>query len=299
MRILLTGKSGFLGKNIFNNLSKNYNLIAYAHKELDLLDYVKVKRCLETNKFDIIIHSAVGNGKNIVEDTIRMFVNIIANSKDVKRIVYFGSGAEYAKDRNLVKVKESEGGKYIPVDSYGFSKYVCHEITKKDRKFINLRLFGVFGPHEDYKDKFISNSIVKNLLGIPIKIKQDVVFDYLYINDLVKILEYFIKGEPQFSSYNITPTESIKLSKIVEIINNIEARSKVKLVNRGLNYEYTGDNSRLLQFIPSFKFTAYEKSIRDLYFFYKKNLSEVDVSAVLKDEYLKLSKIRSRNEKNI
>lgn len=300
MKIFLTGKSGFIGKNIFNGLVRNYDLIAYSHKELDLLDFKSVKDFFDKNKVDVIIHSAVGSGEHILDGIIRIFISIIANSQNVKRVIYFGSGAEYAKQRDLVKVKESENGQHIPLDSYGFGKFVCHEMVRKNKKFINLRLFGVFGQHENYRDKFISNAIVKNILGIPIKIKQDVVFDYLYITDLVRLLKWFIEGDPNFTSYNMTPTESIKLTQIVQIINQIERKSEIQVVNNGLNYEYTGDNSRLRQFIPTFEFTPYEKSIRELYSFYKKNLHLIDKSVIMKDEYFRISKIRNKkNEKSV
>ena len=73
-------------------------------------------------------------------------------------------------------------------NDYGFSKYLISQYIEKSDNCVCLRLFGVFGKYEDYEYKFISNAIVKNLLQMPIRIRQNVYFDWLYINDLMKIV---------------------------------------------------------------------------------------------------------------
>ena len=37
---------------------------------------------------------------------------------------------------------------------------------------------------------------------MPIEIVQNVYFDYIYINDLVKIISYFVVHDGQYRSYN-------------------------------------------------------------------------------------------------
>ena len=279
-KILLTGGRGFIGRNILEYFEHKYTVFAPTHHELDILDRISVDDFIKNNKIDIIIHPAVGRGSTVFEDTLHMFANIINNSDKVDKIIIFGSGAEYNKKRNLYKISEEEIGKYINEDNYGLAKYFSNEI-------INLRLFGIFGKYEGYRFKFISNSIVKTLLGLDIKIAQDVIFDYLYIDDLFNILQHFIENNSEYSDYNVTPIESISLVEITEIIREItNIRSEVVIMNEGKNYQYTASNKRLLEFVGNFDFTSYEKSISQLIDYYDHNSENIEKNMVLEDIYL-------------
>ncbi len=131
-RILITGSSGFIGRNLKEYLGKKFKVFAPTHEELDLLDGNKVRDYVKRNEIKLIIHGAnVGGGrdtqnqKDVIGTNLRIFFNIIRNENLVERIIYFGSGAEYDKSRDLKKVKEEDFDKRIPNDDYGFYKYVC------------------------------------------------------------------------------------------------------------------------------------------------------------------------------
>ena len=232
----------------------------------------------------------MGRGNTVFKDTLRMFVNIVKNSDKVEKIIIFGSGAEYNKKRNLIEVTEDKIGKYIPEDNYGLAKYFSNEVIKGLKNVVNLRLFGVFGKYEGYRFKFISNSIVKALLDLNIEIAQDVIFDYLYIDDLVHILQHFIENDFEYSDYNITPTESVSLIEITEIIREItKNKSEVVILNDGKNYQYTASNRRLMEFVGDFTFTPYEESISQLINFYNQDIEKLDKNLIVEDIYLKRS----------
>lgn len=293
MKILLTGGSGFIGRNILEKLGKKYRFYAPSHKELPVENYWKLTKYLGKNKIDIVIHSAVYQGPDEFEINIRMFLNLVKNIKTLKKLIVFGSGAEYSKTRHLIKVKEDEFGKHIPQDKYGLYKYVSSLLSEKHKKIITFRLFGVYGKYEDYRKKFISNTIIKSLLGLPIKIKQNVIFDYLFVNDLVNIVDLFLSHKAEFNTYNLTPTNSISLKNIAGLINQISAKkSVITVVNKGMNYQYSGSNHRLLQTFPGFKFTGYKNGIKNLFQYYKSILHTVESGAIIKDDYFLKSKIK-------
>ncbi|MDO8609188.1 MAG: NAD(P)-dependent oxidoreductase [bacterium] len=277
MNILLTGAKGFIGKNLAVGLENDFNLFTPPHKELNLLISNDVDLYIKSKKIDVIMHCAFTPTGSVCEDIIRMHINIAKNANNVKKIIYFGSGAEYSKSRNLTKVKENEIGKYIPNDEYGFGKYVVNGLVDSNKNIVNLRLFGAYGKYEDFTHRFISNSIIKNLLHLPIKIKQNVIFDYLYVEDLIPIVKHFIKNPSKYSDYNLTPNESINLKKIAQIINRIsDYKSKISIKYKGYNFQYTGDNTRLKKEIRTLKFTSYETGIANLYEFYRKKLKTID-----------------------
>lgn len=302
MRILITGAGGFVGKNLVEGLKEKYVVLAPRSSELNLTNYKAVERYISNNQITHIVHAAVHSGLSLSREDgfqkdLRMFVSLIRNLDKLQKLIVFGSGAEFAKTRDMKKVTEDEWGKYVPEDLYGLSKFLTTEIVRREPKMINLRLFGIYGPHEDYRYKFISNAIVKNLLGLPIAIKQDVVFDYLYVTDLIPVVEYFLTHKSMYSDYNVSTTESIKLSEIVKIVNKISSKPMtIDVIEKGLNYQYTGDNKRLREELPRWNITSYLSGIKSLYGYYQqmKDQGKLDRSAIINDDYLKQAKTTKR-----
>ena len=275
--IFITGANGFIGKNLKEFLSIKYNLLTPNSKELDLSNKTKVKVFFENNKIDFIIHCANRGGlrgaidsQDVVTDNLKMFDNLCENMTN-QRMIFFGSGAQYDKNRNLKKVKETDFGKNIPKDYYGYSKYLITKKILQKENILNLTLFGCYGKYE-LLTRFPSYAINQNLKKEDIVINQNVKFDYLYIDDLCKIVEYFIGNKPKFKVINVTPTDSIDLLSVSNIVNEISTyKSKIVIKKKELNNEYTGDNSLLLQEIKNFKFTLYPDGVNNLYKLLKEN----------------------------
>lgn len=299
--ILITGSTGFIGKNLVEDLKKfpeEFTLFYPAHRELELLDTDKVSKYLKNHKIKVVVHCASAGGsrknnydrrhKDIGHKNLKMFFNLAYCLKDIQRMIVLGSGAEYDCRHYQKQMAEDYFGTHIPDDQYGFSKYVISKFIEKSEKIINLRLFGVFGQHESYEYKFISNAIVKNILGLPIVINQNVFFDYLFINDLVKIIVKFLKKPLAHKFYNVTPGVPVDLLKIAREINRLADRpSKIVVKNRGLNTEYSGDNRRLLKELGQFRFTPFEEALEKLYFWYKSIIKTIDKKAVQNDRYIR------------
>lgn len=253
-KILLTGASGFVGGNALLNLRHKYNVLAPTRKELDLRDYNQVKKYLETNNFDVVIHFAspsparvenTDTFEHLFEDSLRIFANFYSLRDLFGKMIYSGSGAEYDKKRDICLIKESEIGEFLPNDAYGLSKYLINELAKTTTNIYNLRIFACYGPNES-AEKFISHAIQCCLDGKAITIRQDCYFDYLYIDDYIKYLIYFIENTPKYHDYNATSGIRIKLSAIAQIVNNLMENPKAIEINSlGLNKEYTADNSRI------------------------------------------------------
>jgi len=293
MKILITGGAGFIGTNLITSLKKEYTIFSPTYKKLDITNYLVLEKYIQKHKINVVIHSAIQDDSKVFEHTMRMFASITRCLPILDKVIHFGSGAEYAKNRDLIKVKETDLGKYLPIDGYGFAKYLCSQIAKNEPKIITLRLFGVYGPHENPQIKFISNAIVKNLLKMPIKIKQNVIFDYLYIKDLIPIIEHFLLHPAKLPAYNITPDESISLLKIAKIINKISSyKSPIIVSNPGYNFQYSGANNSLKKEVKNIRLTSYEKGIKKLYSYYQKLFENIDKKAIIKDKYFNQAKKR-------
>ena len=286
MRLLLTGASGFVGRHLLEGLRDRYDIVAPSHAELDVTDTAQVDAIFSAHRFDAVIHAAVQGGPTVMQTTLRGFWNLARHANRLDRIVYFGSGAEFGKHRDLAKIGEDAVGEEVPRDDYGFAKLLCTEFSRKSKNIVNLRLFGVYGPYEGYKAKFISNAVAKALAGIPITIRQEVVFDYLWIDDLVQLMPRFLEGERRFADVNVTPTVPVRISTIAGLVLRETGRSPdYEIELPGLNYEYTGDNGRLLSVARGFGFTPVEEGVRRLFAYYRERLDTIDRAALEADEY--------------
>ena len=276
-RIFLTGGSGFIGRNIREQLGKKYIIISPSHLELDLIDTVAVAKFLEGNHFDIVIHTAnIGGNKveaafpNIIGYNLRIFFNIVACSKYFSRMIHLGSGAEYGIQSPIVSVKETDFGKRIPTDDYGFYKYVCSKYIEKADNITNLRIFGIFGKYEEYGFRFISNAICRNIFGLPIIINQNVKFSYTFVEDFVRIIDYFVLHKSKNKFYNIGPAQKVDLVSAANIINHISDQpTEIIIRKQGLNKEYTCNSERLRSELKQFGFTPLGNAVKSLYKWYQ------------------------------
>ena len=292
-QILLTGGSGFIGKNIKESYFANkYKILSPSHAELDLLQEDVVTEYFKKNKIDIVIHAAVKPGHRNAKDrndlfksNTRMFFNLERMNEFYEKMIVLGSGAIYDMRYYRPKMSEHQYNDHIPVDDHGFCKYVCEKVIENSKNIYDLRIFGIFGKYEDYSIRFISNMICKALFNLPLTIKQNRKFSYIYIKDLMPILEYFIENESDNKSYNITPDENIFLKEIAEIVLEISGKNiPIIISNENLGSEYSGDNTLLKTTIPDIKFTPYYEAISDLYLWYSKNSNKVDVSLLETDK---------------
>jgi GDP-L-fucose synthase len=284
MNILLAGGRGFIGTNIREKLGKKYTFFSPTHQELDFLDTESVERYFRKHPVDVVIYALniwetnkTKNLPNVLDANLRCFFNVVRFRRYFKKMIFLGSGAEYNKQFPIVKIKESDFGENIPIDDYGLYKYICSEYIINNRNIINLRLFGVFGKYEDYKIRFISQAICRNLFNLPIIINKNVYFDYLYVDDLVRIIEYFLTHKSDYNTFNVGFGEKIDLVTIAKLVNKISKKPvEIIIKNKGLQNEYTCDTTRLRKEIGKFEFTKIEDTIEYLYKWYQQNKSLIN-----------------------
>jgi UDP-glucose 4-epimerase len=272
-KVLVLGSNGFIGKNIVEFLSdKEYIVLSPKRNELNLLDTKNVYDFIDKHKPDIVIHTAVNI--NSLIDNLRIYFNLERCSDNFGRMLTIGSGAEYDIKSYKPLMTEEYFLENIPSDIYGMSKFVAsRDIEKNPRNIINFRVFGIFGKYEDYTRRFISNNICRAIGGFGISMNKNMKFDFLDVNDFLKILEMFFTKDLKHTNYNICTGKPVEFKEIAEIINNIHenGKGKIKIIESGLNPEYSGDNSRFLEEFGSFNFTDLNSSVEDLYKWYKES----------------------------
>lgn len=291
-KIFITGGSGFIGRNIVEAFFEKYEILAPSHKELELLDEDRVKAYLEKHKVDVIIHSAVRPGHRNIKDpsnqlinNTRMFFNLARNKHVFKKMIFLSSGCVYDQRFYQPKLKEKCFDSHVPIDETGLSKYIAAKYVEKEENIIELRIFGIFGKYEDYAIRFISNMICKALFNLPLTMKQDKRFDYVWVDDLMPILEYFIGQNGEQRAYNVTPDRSVRLLEIAEMVREISGKDlPINVASKEMGTEYSGDNARLRKEIKSLHFTPLRNAVEQLYSWYKENQRMINKELLMVDK---------------
>lgn len=292
-RMLLTGGSGFIGRNLLESqLKEKYAIFAPAHSELDLMDEDEVARYIREKKIEVVVHTACKPSHRNARDptgiffhNTRIFLNIARLRGQLKKIVIIGSGAIYDGRYYVPKMREEYYDTHVPMDEHGLSKYVVEGLISNMDNVCDLRCFGFYGKYEDYSIRFISNMICKALFDLPLTVKQDKYFDYIHPLDLVPVIEYALDNNLKYRSFNVTPDKSVLLSWIAEeILRQTGKDLPLVYAKPGLGLEYSGDNSRLREMMPNLNFIPLKRGISDLIEWYRSQIPKIDRNLLLFDK---------------
>ena len=281
-RVLITGGSGFIVHNLCDLLQEKYEIMAPTHCELNVMEFHDLSRYIRKKRVDIVIHAAnharriYGIERELSND-LRMFMNLQKLSGDLEKVLYFGSGAEYDKRYDISMVKETDIGNRIPVSEYGIAKYIMNELARTSKNIYNLRLFGVFGKYELWDVRFLSNLCCKAIFDLPLTVRRECAFDFLYVNDLAQIVEWAVENSPKYHDYNVCMGKPYMLTELAKIVLKISGSAQdIVLLNGGRDPEYTADHRRLLDEFPEWKITPIQNAIESLYHYYEKNRNSID-----------------------
>jgi nucleoside-diphosphate-sugar epimerase len=185
MKILITGTNGYIGKSLYNTLKDKHEVSTITRDKCDLINSEDVNFYFLDTWFDIVIHCAVVGGSrlkedswNVIDSNLQMYYNLLNNKDHFNKLIHFGSGAEiYAQDT-----------------PYGLSKHIIRQSILDKNNFYNLRIFGVFDENE-LDTRFIKANIKRYINKEAIQIHEVKFMDFFYMQDLTKVVEYYINKE--------------------------------------------------------------------------------------------------------
>ena len=204
MKILLTGSSGMVGRNIIEHLyASKHEILSPNSKELNLLKYKSVRDYITTNKPDIVVHAAGivgGIQANIAEpvrflvDNMQIGINILLASKEcrVKKFMNLSSSCMYPRDaKNPLSEELILKGELEPTnEGYAIAKVastrLCEYINREDRYYqyktvIPCNLYGKydkFDPNNSHMIPAVIRKIYESKSQNKKLINRDKPFDY-------------------------------------------------------------------------------------------------------------------------
>lgn len=289
--ILITGAGprGVTGRLIKEHFVGKYNLLTPSSSELDLTNDEAVHVFFDQNKVDYVIHCATFRPTSVheghfvdeeLESNLRMFFSLAAQSSRYKKMIFFGSGAEFDKSKPIINVSEDLFGSSIPKNKYGLGKYIMNLHAKSSSNIYNFRLFGTINQYERFTKNVISNLCVKAIKGLPLELRQDCRFSFVDINDIIPIIDYALTHELKFHDYNIVMNKSYLLSELADIIMGLSGRTdSISYQNRGLNLEYTALNHRIIDEF-NIELTPIEIAVERVYNYYDSIKETIDIAEI-------------------
>jgi UDP-glucose 4-epimerase len=237
IRILITGVTGFVGRNLYEELKKNHysvygisrsESIDVSVKTVDLNEEDLIQFVFDGLQPDIIVHTAATlpltyNSKDAeasakVNKVIDTHIIRYCKKNDV-RLIYFSSA--YIYDRVSGETELTESDKITPEGSYLQQKFNSEQLIERElNSYTILRLSSPFG-------KGLRKNVVMNLF-IEKALKQEPIVlegsgervqNFIYIKDVVYFLEAIIK-QPKNGIYNLVSDTSISMKDLAETIKN-------------------------------------------------------------------------------
>ena len=264
MKILITGARGFVGSFIAKHLADKHTLLTPTRQELDLTNLEQVGEWFNNNEVDVVLHCAL-SGREVLSSTdpqylsdgLLMFRNLWLQKHQYKRFVHLGTAYEFDLTKNNEDVLEHEFVHHLPKTSYGYAKNIAARIIRDTPGFYNLKLFGVFHETEN-ANRFFKRVVHQD----EVIINNNIYLDYIYLPDILPMLELMVEGRSQHSDVNMVYPHKYQLSEMAEILCDHLGLplSKIKIKNPTGN-NLTGDSVVLSSY--NFKLIGLEQGLRN------------------------------------
>ena len=205
-KILITGSSGFIGKQLVKKLYKKNNLFLLDKKKfskkntkffkINLLNEISLEDFFKKNKIDIIIHLAseiFDDDKNVYHYNTKTSQNLITMAKKyrVNNFIFTSTFSIYEKNYDLpIKENQEPSAKNF----YGKSKYQVEKILKKSKikNFTILRIPVVVGKARSHRMGILFELIRNNFPLILINNGKHKIH-FISVEELVEIIEKCLK----------------------------------------------------------------------------------------------------------
>lgn len=286
-KVLITGGSGYVGSSFINSYSSDFNIsftsrpcsssFRSSHSapfnvpcDLSSPSFVDSLPC---DKFDTLIHLAQSkNYRDFPNSSLDIFdINVaatqrlleFARSRSIKRFIFASTASIFSSIPSLI----TEELEPKPESFYARSKFIAENLVTAYRDFfeiIILRIFTVYGPHQN--NTLVPNIYSKILNQMPISLanKTGPILTPIFIHDLTRALSHLIEIDlpSPFLILNLCGSEHLSLAQMTKYISETMSCKPVLVYpDSTSDFCITGSNQLLLQLLPGFPFTPFTEGI--------------------------------------
>lgn len=230
MRILVTGGTGFIGNNTVTFLKEKYEVVSVGSKDYNLIHPAECDKMFSDIRPDVVVHLAARSGGILANReypadflfcNLMMTGNIFEYSKNykVKKLVYFCPGCCFPANATVPVHEESIFDGFpdlAPAPSASAKKMgVLASYSYKKQYGLNSCVIipsNAYGPNDLFCERnshVIPALILKfdkakkeNLKDVTLWGDGTAIRDFIYIDDVVNKLPFFIENDISFTSEN-------------------------------------------------------------------------------------------------
>lgn len=302
MKILILGGNGFIGKNLAKHLMNSYEVISFDKEIPSNIDnkkiiYIKgdffndediLPYLIECN---IVIHavSTINPGNSNEKYFLGYKMDFLQSIKLCEwskqynfRIIFLSSGGTVYGYKNIMPIKEEDLP--VPINHYGNLKLCIENTIRTFNRQMGLhntiaRIANPYGPGQDYRRGvgFIDAALKRAINKQTIEIWGDgfVVRDYIYIQDVCKMLGALIEYDGSREIFNISSQKGVSQNEIIKILHQLVPDIRVEyLPSRTVDVpQIVLDNTNIMK-IAKCNCRTIETGINEYYRFLKRIMDE-------------------------
>lgn len=282
MKVLVTGSSGLIGKQLISFLAqKKINVIGYdrnysesspsgyTFEQGELEDFPRIASVIKKHEIDAIIHGGgvshpiVGGGSpnQVIKTNILGTNNIYEAARlfGIKKIIYLSSGAVYGNNKATLLNEEE---KPTPTTIYGVTKTTGESLAqvyteKNILEIISLRLAFVYGPGRYMPDPIkLLIQIAERGEDINEEKGMDQKLEFIYVKDVVRAIWLALESKGlEGEVFNIGTGYLASMKEIINIIQDIYPHLSISMGPGDMGYDEMGSfdcskAQKILKFEP-------------------------------------------------
>lgn len=283
MKILITGTSGYIGKQLANKLETQHQLYQVCRNndkktnaDVIVWDMATTPTLTDFPRdIDAVIHLAQSRHyRDLTTGAVDMFnVNVASTFSLIRHAI--DAGAKYFCYISTGSVYESTGlplaenqASVSPSNLLGASKFAAELLLQPFSKLINigiLRLFMPYGPNQT--DRLLTNLIerVKNHQPITLTaMGKGSVFATSYIDDVVDVIETAIRHS-WTGTYNVASSSNVSIQEMGEHIGDILGIQPIFQRDTAANLVYfVPDLSKFTRFYPVDNMLTFQQGLEKI-----------------------------------
>ncbi|HEY0221709.1 MAG TPA: NAD-dependent epimerase/dehydratase family protein [Lactovum miscens] len=252
MNILVTGGSGFIGKNLIKSLAQNksnriLNFDKFSSPEIEDLSnvtFLKGDFNIDYNidkvvtNIDVLYHlistsvpSTAGSLQHEIIQNLLPSINLFQSAVNakVKKIVFLSSGGTVYGDDSQGN-PHHEDDKNLPINTYGLQKLYIEQsleyITRNtETKYSIIRLSNPYGPGQNPNAPIglVTKLVYQSINDLPIHVFGDGgnVRDYIFIDDAIKGIEKIVSSGEENTIYNLGNGQGFSINDVISEIQKV------------------------------------------------------------------------------